>query len=237
MMSYLGVDTLQELSSMIREDEKGQPTSPSWVQAYRELIEWATLFTILRKKDFGTDTLIVYDGLLRSKVFAGDFFKRYIQGIQASIESQKQKHRRKIYLAGIAKHSKVLTRYRLAMALEGILVKFGTGLRDPIWPVDIYLPQASQAHYILGYMLADALNGFPLPLYPQCLQQAHANAALVLLTLRYYRTRSSTVFPRLLQERLQYSTFSVCKSLNYSNQEQYEWSSVWRSSNYFPRIT
>jgi hypothetical protein len=123
----------------------------------------------------------------------------------------------------------VLTRYRLAMALEGILttnypaylpipraieekayrwyrwaeqtglqdredeeitrfvggkmffVKFGTGLRDPIWPVDIYLPQASQAHYILGYMLADALNGFPLPLYPQCLQQAHANAALVAL--------------------------------------------------------
>jgi hypothetical protein len=227
MMNYLGVDTLQELSSMIREDEKGQPTSPSWVQAYRELIEWATLFAILRKKDFGTDTLIIYDGLLRSKVFAGDFFKRYIQGIQASIESQKQKHRRKIYLAGIAKHSKVLTRYRLAMALEGILttnypaylpipraieekayrwyrwaeqtglhdredeeitrfvggkmffVKFGTGFRDPIWPVDIYLPQASKAHYILGYMLADALNGFPLPLYPQCLQKAHANAVLV----------------------------------------------------------
>src|SRR5918912_1594995 len=57
--------------------------------------------------------------------------------------------------------------------------KFGAGPRDPIWPVDIYLPQASKAHYILGYMLADALNGFPLPLYPQCLQKAHANAALV----------------------------------------------------------
>ena len=28
-------------------------------------------------------------------------------------------------------------------------------------------------------MLADAVNGFPVPLYPQCLQKAHAKAALV----------------------------------------------------------
>jgi len=28
-------------------------------------------------------------------------------------------------------------------------------------------------------MLADAINGFPVPSYPQCLQKAHANAALV----------------------------------------------------------
>jgi hypothetical protein len=28
-------------------------------------------------------------------------------------------------------------------------------------------------------MLGDALNGFPVPLYPRCLQRAHDNAALV----------------------------------------------------------
>ena len=55
----------------------------------------------------------------------------------------------------------------------------GSGLRDPIWPIDIYLPQVSEASQILGCMLADAINGFPVPLYPQCLQKAHANAALV----------------------------------------------------------
>jgi hypothetical protein len=58
-------------------------------------------------------------------------------------------------------------------------VKFGSGPRDPIWPIDIYLPQKEEAHHILGYMLADAQNGFPVPLYPQCLQKAHAHAALI----------------------------------------------------------
>ena len=71
MMEYLEVDRLDQLSHMIRESEDRRPTSNSWVQVYRELVEWAILFSIIRVKDFGTDTLIVFDGLLRSKVFAG----------------------------------------------------------------------------------------------------------------------------------------------------------------------
>jgi hypothetical protein len=226
MMAYLGVHRLQDLSHMIRENNSGQPTSPSWVQVYRELVEWAILFSVIKKKEFGSNTLIVADGLLRSKVFSRALFKTYLEGIQEFIDLHWQRYRRKIYLAGVAKHSKVLARYRLAMALECILttnfpaylpiprdieekayvwseyargndqemenretnkfvggkmffVKFGRGPRDPLWPVDIYLPQEADAHLIFGYMLEDALNGFPVPLYPQCLQKAHANAALV----------------------------------------------------------
>ena len=59
------------------------------------------------------------------------------------------------------------------------LVKFGSGGRDPTWPVDVFEPQASEAQTILGSMLADAINGFPVPHYPRCLQKAHENAALV----------------------------------------------------------
>lgn len=225
MMAYLGASSLVQLSHMIRSNEDGRPVSPSWVQVYRELVEWATLFALL-KKDFGTDTLIVCDGLLRSKVFAKDLFARLRAGIKERIDEQWERSRRRIYLAGVAKHSKVLTRYRLAMALEGVmqvdypayaevprdieerayvwsefargdteaegggeinkfvggkmfLVKFGAASRDPIWPVDIFEAQVNDAQAILGSMLADAINGFPVPHYPRCLQKAHENAALV----------------------------------------------------------
>ena len=36
-------------------------------------------------------------------------------------------------------------------------VKFGSRPRDPIWPVDIFLPQSQNAAVILGCMLHDAL--------------------------------------------------------------------------------
>lgn len=225
MMAFLGVDSLQALSHMIRPTEKGKPVSPSWVQVYRELVEWAILFAIL-KKDFGTDTIIVCDGLLRSKVFAKDLFQRLLQGMKEQVDAQWSRNRRHVYLAGVAKHSKVLSRYRLAMALEGVLqsdypayvevpreveekayvwsefargddraeqggeinkfvggkmflVKFGSHRRDPVWPVDIFVPQVGESQTILGSMLADAINGFPVPHYPRCLQKAHENAALV----------------------------------------------------------
>lgn len=225
LMSALGVKTLPMLSQMIRETSAGEPTSPSWVQVYREIIEWSILFALLNK-DFGTDTLIVCDGLLRSKVFAKDLFQLLIRKMHTRIEQQWQKSRRHVYLVGVAKHSKVLSRYRLAMALEGVLqtnypayvevprdveepayvwsefargddrvekegeinkfvggkmflVKFGNHQRDPIWPVDIFVPQVDHAQAILGSLLADTINGFPVPHYPRCLQKAHENAALV----------------------------------------------------------
>lgn len=225
MMAFLGVNTLPALSHMIRPSDNGKPVSPSWVQVYRELVEWAILFSILNK-DFGTDTLIVTDGLLRSKVFAGDLFQRLLRGMKERIDTQWTKSRRRVYLAGVAKHSKVLSRYRLAMALEAVLltdypayvevprdveerayvwsefargddrageggeinkfvggkmflVKFGAHRRDPVWPVDIFVPQIGDSQIVMGSMLADAINGFPVPYYPRCLQKAHENAALV----------------------------------------------------------
>ncbi len=119
MMLYLGVSELPKLSHMIRPRD-GEPMSPSWVQVYRELMEWAVLFSILRK-DFGTDTLIVCDGLLRSKVFAGELFPKLLKGMKERIDMHREKHRRNVYIVGVAKHSKVLTRYELAMSLEGVL--------------------------------------------------------------------------------------------------------------------
>jgi hypothetical protein len=58
-------------------------------------------------------------------------------------------------------------------------VKFGNHASDPIWPVDLFLPQQREAPAILGHLLSDAVNGFPIPFYPLCLQRAHEYAALV----------------------------------------------------------
>lgn len=226
LMDYLGVRTLPDLCPMIRSNTGGVPTNSYWVQAYRELVEWAILFRLVRKKDFATDTLIVFDGLLRTFYIHPELFPRFASGLKEGIEKQYEESRRRIYLVGVAKYSKALDRYRLSMALERVLttdypaylevppdieekaylhtsssrgepmetrsgrinknvagrmhfVKFGTHPRDPIWPVDVFLPQSHEAQAVMGYLLSDAQDGFPVPFYPQCLQRAHQNAALV----------------------------------------------------------
>lgn len=224
MMRDLGVRRLEELSPMIQPGRDGAPRSPSAVQVYRELMEWAVLYELL-KMDYGSDTLIVFDGNLRSKVFAGELFAKLGKLLEAEVARQAARKRR-IFLVGVMKTSKVLDRYRLTMALERVLrtnhpayvevpreleknvylwneyargqdaaeeggeaakfvlgkmffVKFGDRTQDPIWPVDIFETQAVDADRILSHLLADAKEGFPVPLYPRCLQKAHEAAALV----------------------------------------------------------
>lgn len=224
LMMALNVHSLPKLSHFIRADDEGLPRSATIVQVYRELVEWAVLYDLLRM-DFGSDTLIVFDGDLRSKAFADELFIEYGKLIKAEIERHAQQ-RRAIFLVGVMKSSTVLSRYRLAFALEGVLrgtypayiqvpyelekevyqweesyrgedrvlagrernkfvlgkmffAKFGSRPRDPIWPIDIFSPQSAQADRIFGHLLADAIEGFPVPFYPRCLQKAHERAALV----------------------------------------------------------
>jgi hypothetical protein len=53
------------------------------------------------------------------------------------------------------------------------LARFGKRHGDPIWPIDIFEPQAPSAQEVLGYLLEDAIAGFPVPFYPRSLQLAH----------------------------------------------------------------
>jgi len=221
LMNELRVISLAKLSHMITPSADGVPQSATWIQVYRELVEWAVLLDLL-KRDYGSDTLIVFDGDLRSKAFAGSLFT---EGLGRAIEREIKRHaaqRRKVFVVGIMKSSQALSRYRLAMALEHVLrgaypayvqvpeaveksairwdeyarrtgtgegnkvvlgtlffVKFGARPRDPIWPIDVLTTQASEADRIFGHLLADAIEGFPVPLYPRCLQKAHERAALV----------------------------------------------------------
>lgn len=232
MMKDLGVNplTLNQLSHMIPKGEdtreKPETVSPSWVLVYRDLCEWAVLFERICYNAFATDTLIVRDGLLRSKVFRGEYFITWRKKVEAAMQRIQKEDRRRVLLVGLAKHSKVLSRYQLAMALENTLpagearfvrvprkleakayvwpeysrgaetegaggetpkfvggdmhlVRFGPKSGDPIWAVDIFSPQVAQAQEIFGYLLADAIDGFPVPFYPRCLQKAHEHAQVV----------------------------------------------------------
>lgn len=229
LMDELGVQTrhLHSLSPMIplgrKVREEPDKVGTSWVQVYRDLVEWAVLYRLIVDRVFGTDTLIVRDGFLRSKVFAGDLFVKMMQRIEQAIERIRVEEKRNVYLVGLAKHSKVLQRYQLAMALEDVIpggearfvaipaeleakaykwdewargrgeaegggeaakfkagqmyfVRFGSRVSDPVWTIDLLESQVDRAQEVFGYLLADAINGFPVPYYPRCLQSAHEHA-------------------------------------------------------------
>lgn len=232
VMIDLGVEprSLHHLSHMIPDPrkarEKPEAISPSWVLVYRDLCEWAALYERICYRSFATDTLLVRDGQLRSKLFRGEYFIAFRKKLEEAIERIRQEMRRKVYLVGVAKHSKVLARYNLTMALENIIpsgtpryvriprkleakayvwpeyargaetetgegeapkfvagdmyfVRFGERSGDPVWSVDILSSQSPHAHEIFGYLLADAIDGFPMPFYPRCLQRAHEHAQIV----------------------------------------------------------
>jgi hypothetical protein len=230
MMADLGVKTLTALSHMIPVGDKARKephkVSPSWVLVYRDLCEWAVLYERICYNNFATDTLIVRDGVLRSKLFRGELFNELRKKLEVAMMQIREKDRRWVFLVGIAKHSKVITRYQLAMTIEKIMppgearyvkipreleakayawpeyakgaeaegeegeapkfvagdmyfVRFGKAKGDPIWAVDIFSCQKSKDAEIFGYLLADAIDGFPVPFYPRCLQKAHEHAEIV----------------------------------------------------------
>ena len=114
LMTELGVTELRDLSLMM------SGRSNRWVEVYRDLCEWATLYDLVCHHDFAADTLVVRDGLLRATIFTGDTLVRLGYLIKTGIERQARQHHRRVWLVGLAKKTKVLDRYRLAMSLAGI---------------------------------------------------------------------------------------------------------------------
>jgi hypothetical protein len=230
VMADLGVKKLSDLSHMIPSAEKAKKephkVSPSWVLVYRDLCEWAVLYDRICYHSFAADTLIVRDGLLRSKLFRKGLFIDFRKRIEDAINRIKEKDRRSVFLVGVAKHSKVISRYQLAMSIERLMppdearyvkipreleakayvwpeyakgqeaegeegeapkyvagdmyfVRFGRAKGDPVWAVDIFSPQTAKDAEVFGYLQADAIDGFPVPFYPRCLQKAHEHAQVV----------------------------------------------------------
>jgi hypothetical protein len=114
LMAELGISRLAELSPIMA------GRSAQWVEVYRDLCEWATLYDLVCNHSFAADTLVVRDGLLRTTIFAGDVLVRVGQLMKAAIDRQAVENRRRVWVAGLAKKTKVLDHHRLAMSLAGI---------------------------------------------------------------------------------------------------------------------
>jgi hypothetical protein len=246
MMVYLGVRTLHDLSSMIAAPPK--PLKPSWLQVYQELHEWAVLFDMLQSGTFATDTLLIRDGWLRTKVFAPHLFEKYRRSLEDAIVTIYRQTKRRVYLAGVLRKSKFLQKYQLAMMLEGVLrtaypcyvrvpeslqkhfflwseivsgprsaggvadaanmvagemffVKFGSRAHDHIWVVDLLSSQADQASTTLAYMLRDAQEGFPQPLFPMSLQLAREHAEITDLDIQFLQDHVSAAIRQMLRDQ------------------------------------
>jgi hypothetical protein len=132
-MKDLDCTTLNQLSPMIPSGikirEQPDQISKSWVLTYRDLCEWAVLYDKICYTRFSTNTLIVRDGLLRSKLFnyisptKTALFIKMIDNINLAIKNAYLNDKVRIYLVGLAKHSQVLSRYSLVMELENIIPK------------------------------------------------------------------------------------------------------------------
>jgi hypothetical protein len=131
LMKDLECTHLNELSPMIPLGklirEKPQEVSKSWVLTYRDLCEWAVLYDKICYTRFSTNTLIVRDGLLRSKIFrfkdGKPLFIEMINRMLEAIAEIKKSDNVDVYLVGLAKHSQVLSRYALVMQIEDVFPK------------------------------------------------------------------------------------------------------------------
>ncbi|WP_374951976.1 hypothetical protein [Mucilaginibacter sp.] len=130
LMKDLKCKTLSDLSPMIPTGKKmrehPEDVSKSWVLTYKDLCEWAVLYEKICYEGFANHTVIVRDGLLRSKIFKFDkaqkrpLFIEMMDRIKQAIDETFKKKKIRIFFAGIAKHSQVLARYSLAMQLEDV---------------------------------------------------------------------------------------------------------------------
>ena len=98
-----------------------QGKSTGAVRTYRDIVEWAVLYELLHK-EWGSDTVVVREGMLRTKSFRRDVFPMIDQKIRAVCTEHKTKNVN-VSIVGVAKQSAVLSRLAVALELEGTFHK------------------------------------------------------------------------------------------------------------------
>lgn len=118
----LGV-TVTDLSYLLKAiDDPGKSTGA--IRCYRDIVEWAVLYDLITNPviQWGGDTILIRDGLLRTKSFKRDIFPQ----IDGKIRDGVRRHTDRnvsLSLVGVAKQSAVLGRLAVALELEATFHK------------------------------------------------------------------------------------------------------------------
>lgn len=115
--------TLKQMSYLIR--GIGTPgKSTGAMRCYRDIVEWAVLYDLIADPglQWGGDTILVRDGLLRTKSFSREVFPLLDEKIRAGIAAHAERNVQ-LSLVGVAKQSAVLGRLAVALELEATFHK------------------------------------------------------------------------------------------------------------------
>ncbi len=114
----IGIEKLTDISYLLGGfGESGK--SAGAVNVYRDIVEWAVLYDFLFN-DWGTNTIIIREGLLRTKSIKNTLFPIIDKHIKNKcLEHQRQKNIN-INIVGVAKESAVISRLSIALALENV---------------------------------------------------------------------------------------------------------------------
>jgi hypothetical protein len=99
-----------------------QEKSTRAIRIYRDIVEWAVLYDLMKYREWGSNTIIVREGMLRTKSFNREIFPQ----IDRLIREAYKKHKRKkitVSMVGVAKQNAVTSRLSVALELEETLHK------------------------------------------------------------------------------------------------------------------
>ena len=112
----LGFDKVSELSPYLTDNLSRSQK----MQVYRDIVEWAVLYKLLTEQDWGSDTLLVREGALRTRAFHKDVFRKLDENIRNACRQHKEKNKVNMFFVGVAKNTILLNRLRFALSLEGV---------------------------------------------------------------------------------------------------------------------
>lgn len=114
-------ESYRDICPSMTVDASQPEQSTGWVISYRDLWEWAVLYNYIATANFAQNTMILRDGLLRTKLFANDLFRVIGDMLAEQLLELKNTQKKEIYLVGVAKSSSVMDLYRLVLELEMVL--------------------------------------------------------------------------------------------------------------------